>query len=204
MSDEAMSYRVCFVCSGNICRSPVAEAVLRHRLAAEGLDGLVDVDSAGTGGWHVGQDADPRALASLTRRGYALDHVARRFDPSWFAERDLVLALDRGHLRELLRMAPDEEAADKVRLLRSFDPSLDEAPESALDVPDPYYGGREGFDLVLDQVEAAVEGLLDHLRTELDLPLDARPDRHGATDPRDHPADEPADECADDPLEQQA
>lgn len=165
-----MIYRVCFVCSGNICRSPVAEAVLRHRLAAAGLDRLVEVDSAGTGGWHVGQDADARALESLTRRGYGLEHVARQFDRSWFAERDLVLALDRGHLRELLRMAPDEEAADKVRLLRSFDPALDDAPESALDVPDPYYGGREGFDLVLDQVEAAVAGLVDHLRGELDLP----------------------------------
>jgi protein-tyrosine phosphatase len=191
-----VSYRVCFVCSGNICRSPVAEAVLRHRLADAGIDGLVEVDSAGTGGWHVGQDADPRALESLTRRGYHLAHVARQFDVAWFAERDLVLALDRGHLRELLRLAPDEEAADKVRLLRSFDPALDDAPESALDVPDPYYGGREGFDLVLDQVEAAVAGLLDHLRGELEVPQD--PDSH------DDDSDDDTDEDSDSALERQA
>ena len=93
-----MAYRVCFVCTGNICRSPMAESVFRAYVAEAGLDGLVEVDSAGTGGWHKGGSADPRTVAVLEEHGYDSDHVARRFEPSWFPRLDLVIALDTGHL----------------------------------------------------------------------------------------------------------
>jgi len=156
-----MTYRVCFVCTGNICRSPMAEHVFRARLAEAGLDGAVEVDSAGTGGWHEGDPADPRTVSVLDEHGYGSAHTARQFRVSWFPALDLVIALDQGHARELRRLAPTPEDAAKIRLLRSYDPEA--GPD--LDVPDPYYGGREGFEECLEMVEAASEGLLAVVRT---------------------------------------
>ncbi|MFF5104813.1 low molecular weight protein-tyrosine-phosphatase [Streptomyces sp. NPDC000134] len=160
-----MTYRVCFVCTGNICRSPMAEAVFHERVADAGLDGLVAVDSAGTGGWHEGEGADPRTLAVLEENGYALDHTARQFHASWFSRLDLVVALDSGHLGALRRLAPTEQDAAKVRLLRSYDPAAD--PDD-LDVPDPYYGGMDGFEECLEMVEAASDGLLAAVREQVE------------------------------------
>ncbi|GGX16507.1 low molecular weight protein-tyrosine-phosphatase [Streptomyces lomondensis] len=159
-----MTYRVCFVCTGNICRSPMAEAVFRARVAEAGLGGLVEVDSAGTGGWHEGDGADPRTVAVLEENGYAAGHTARQFQPSWFARLDLVVALDAGHLRALRRLAPTEQDAQKVRLLRSYDP----AAGDDLDVPDPYYGGTDGFEECLEMVEAASTGLLAAVREDVE------------------------------------
>jgi protein-tyrosine phosphatase len=159
-----MTYRVCFVCTGNICRSPMAEIVFRARVAEAGLDGLVEVDSAGTGGWHEGDAADPRTMAVLEENGYATGHTARQFQPSWFSRLDLVVALDSGHLRALRRLAPTEQDAQKVRLLRSYDP----AAGDDLDVPDPYYGGAEGFGECLEMVEAASAGLLAAVREDVE------------------------------------
>ena len=155
------SYRVCFVCLGNICRSPMAESVFRQRLEEAGLDGLVEVDSAGTGPWHVGERADPRAAAALRRRGYETDHVAWQFRRESFVDWDLVVALDRGHVAELRELAPDAAAAERVRLLRSFDPA---GSDGSQDVPDPYYGRDRGFERCLDLIEPACEGLLDAVR----------------------------------------
>ncbi|MFE9483323.1 low molecular weight protein-tyrosine-phosphatase [Streptomyces spororaveus] len=154
-------YRVCFVCTGNICRSPMAESVFRAHVAADGLDTLVEVDSAGTGGWHEGDGADPRTIAVLEAAGYEQDHRARRFRPSWFDRLDLVIALDAGHLRDLRALAPTAQDAAKVRLLRSYDPA---APAAETDVPDPYYGPLDGFEECLELVEAASPGLLDAVR----------------------------------------
>ncbi|WP_406353604.1 low molecular weight protein-tyrosine-phosphatase [Streptomyces sp. NBC_00658] len=151
-----MTYRVCFVCTGNICRSPMAESVFRARITEAGLDGLVKVDSAGTGGWHEGDGADPRTVAVLEANGYEGDHTARQFHASWFARLDLVIALDSGHLKALRQLAPTPQDAEKVRLLRSYDP----AAGSDLDVPDPYYGRMDGFEECLEMVEAASLGLL--------------------------------------------
>ncbi|MER5883854.1 low molecular weight protein-tyrosine-phosphatase [Streptomyces sp. NPDC001941] len=156
-----MAYRVCFVCTGNICRSPMAEHVFRARVAEEGLDGPVEVDSAGTGGWHEGDPADPRTVSVLEEHGYGSAHTARQFRAAWFDRLDLVIALDEGHLRDLRRLAPTAADAAKVRLLRSYDPAADPAEP---DVPDPYYGGREGFEECLEMVEAACAGLLEAVR----------------------------------------
>ncbi|WP_333735971.1 low molecular weight protein-tyrosine-phosphatase [Streptomyces sp. IBSBF 2806] len=159
-----MTYRVCFVCTGNICRSPMAESVFRARVEDAGLDGLVEVDSAGTGDWHEGENADPRARSVLEEHGYVLDHTARRFESSWFARLDLVIALDSGHLKALRRLAPTAEDAAKVRLLRSYAPAADDD----LDVPDPYYGGRDGFEECLEMVEEASAGLLAAVREDVE------------------------------------
>lgn len=153
---------MCFVCSGNICRSPTAEVVLRALAAERDVD--VIVDSAGTGGWHAGEDMDPRSRATLVRAGYEPGgHEARKFTAADFAERDLVVALDAGHARALRHLADDaddpQRARESVVLLRSFDPTAGDD----LDVGDPYYGGPDGFTEVLEQVERACAGLLDSL-----------------------------------------
>ncbi|MFE5864235.1 low molecular weight protein-tyrosine-phosphatase [Streptomyces virginiae] len=160
-------YRVCFVCTGNICRSPMAESVFRAHVAADGLAALVEVDSAGTGGWHEGDGADPRTVSVLEAAGYEQDHRARQFRSSWFARLDLVIALDAGHLRALRALAPTAQDAAKVRLLRSYDPA---ASAAETDVPDPYYGPLDGFEECLELVEAASPGLLDAVRTAVKEP----------------------------------
>lgn len=162
--------RVCFVCSGNICRSPTAEAVLLALVAEAGLSDRVLVDSAGTGDWHAGDDMDARSRRVLRQHGYDHPvHVAKQFTPALFAERDLVVAIDRGHLSRLGQLAQlaDEpnEAAAAVVLLRSFDPLAVAAGD--LDVPDPYYGGPSGFEDVLAQIERACAGLLTSLARRL-------------------------------------
>jgi protein-tyrosine phosphatase len=154
--------RICFVCSGNICRSPSAEIVMRSLLVAEGLDDAVEVCSAGLGDWHVGEGADRRSLEVLTERGYdGTRHRARQFQPEWFDEHDLVVAMDRSHLRELRRLAGPEHE-ERVRLLTSFLPSATNE-----DVPDPYYGGPSGFVDVLDLIEESCRALLADLRPTL-------------------------------------
>ncbi len=152
--------KILFVCMGNICRSPTAEGVMRRLLEDERLADRVEIESAGTGDWHVGQPPDERATVAAGRRGITLSGAAQQVRPADFRRFDLLIAMDRANLRELLAIAPDEEAAEKVRLLREFDP----AASGDLDVPDPYYGGDRGFETVLDMVEAACRGLLDELR----------------------------------------
>jgi protein-tyrosine phosphatase len=154
-----MPYRVTFVCTGNICRSPMAEWIFRQYAAAENLD--VEADSSGIGPWHVGDEADPRTVATLREAGYGSSHVARQFEPEWFDHYDMIVALDSGHLRELRRIAPDGAAAAKIRLLREFD---SEAVGDDVDVPDPYYGDAAGFAQVRELIEAAMPGLIDEVR----------------------------------------
>jgi len=135
---------------------------MRALLREEGLEDRVELDSAGTGGWHAGDPPDPRATAAAHGRGIALDGAARRVSVDDFERFDLVLAIDRENRRDLLARAPDERARAKVRLLREFDPASVAAGD--LDVPDPYYGGRQGFEHVLDLVDAACRGLLAEVR----------------------------------------
>jgi protein-tyrosine phosphatase len=157
-------YRICFVCMGNICRSPIAEVVMRAKLDAAGLADRVLVDSAGTGDWHAGGPADRRTIETLRDHGYDDGgHVARQFQVEWFEEIDLVVAMDGKNLQSLRWLAPDGRA-DKIVRLRSFDPA---SRGGDLDVPDPYYGGSDHFEEVLAMVEAACDGLIDHVRSQL-------------------------------------
>lgn len=158
--------RITVVCLGNICRSPMAEAVLRDRLAAAGLAEHVAVDSAGTGDWHLGYPVDPRAQAALARAGYALEHHAQQVDPTWFPRIDLALAMDTANHADLLAMRDIAGTPTRVRMLRAFDPALAEIaePSPELDVPDPYYGGDDGFAHVLAMIEGAVDGLVARVR----------------------------------------
>jgi protein-tyrosine phosphatase len=155
-------YRVLFVCSGNICRSPMAEVVTRAMLADAGLTNQVEVDSAGTGGWHVGEGADRRTVRALADHGYdGSGHRAREFEPDWYAERDLILVADHGHERQLRAWAPDEPAKEKIQLLRSFDP--DAVAAGTEEVDDPWYGGAADFERCLTEVERACTGLVSWL-----------------------------------------
>lgn len=168
--------RVLFVCLGNICRSPTAEGVMRALVAQAGMGESVELDSAGTGAWHVGSSPDARAVAVARERGVALEGSARQVAREDFFYFDFVIAMDRSNLRELRQLAPGEDERAKVRLLREFDPAsagraasagIDVgagAGADALDVPDPYYGASGGFDEVFDLVRAACAGLLAQIQ----------------------------------------
>jgi len=152
---------VLFVCLGNICRSPTGEAVLRAFVERDGLDGVV-VDSAGTAAWHVGKLPDRRSAEAAAGRGYVMNSRGRQVQAEDFEHFDLLLAADSQNLADLQALAPDDASASRAMLLRSFDPASVAAGQ--LDVPDPYYGGSDGFDYVLDVIEAACEGLVTEIR----------------------------------------
>ncbi len=156
--DKDADFRLLLVCMGNICRSPMAEGVLRARLAKRDLDLRIVIDSAGTHGYHTGAPPDPRARAAAARRGYAIGELrARQVVAEDFERFDLLLAMDRENLADLQALAPRPELRERARLFLEF------ASERGDDVPDPYYGGPTGFERVLDLVEDAVDGLLDRL-----------------------------------------
>lgn len=154
-----MSVSVLFVCLGNICRSPTADGIFRHQLDSAGLSHRVDVDSAGTGAWHIGRAPDPRSVAAARTRGYDLSPLrARQVTASDFEKFDYILAMDADNLRELQVLAP-KDFRGHLGLFLEFAQVHDEA-----EVPDPYYGEGQGFERVLDLVEDAAEGLLRHIR----------------------------------------
>jgi protein-tyrosine phosphatase len=156
---QAAPARVLFVCLGNICRSPTAEGVMRSLVARAGLAQQIEIDSAGTGSWHVGSPPDGRAWEAARARGIELSGSARQVGREDFVDFDLLIAMDRSNLRDLRALAPGQAEREKVRLLREYDPQSPPADDD-LDVPDPYYDGGERFELVLDLVEAACAGLL--------------------------------------------
>jgi len=161
-----VTYRVCFVCSGNICRSPMAEVVLRHKARAVGLSAQIEVDSAGTtvaGGF----DMDPRARQALEARGYeAPRHHSRQFEPVWLPQRDLVLAMDHGHVRWLERHAPSHTDTTRIRLLLSFVNSP-ATPGGPAEVEDPYYGDAADFENCLELIEVGCAAVLEVIAREL-------------------------------------
>ena len=154
--------KVLFVCTGNICRSPTAEGVFRHVVEKAGLADRVTSDSAGTGDYHIGEAPDSRAQSAALTRGYDLSPLcARQVRLRDFSEFDYILAMDETHVSQLRRLSPPEHAA-KVRLFMEF-----AGQGAAREVPDPYYGGPQGFERVLDMVEQASKGLLEHLRERI-------------------------------------
>lgn len=152
-------FHVSVVCTGNICRSPIGEQMLRAALVDAGLDQAVRVSSAGTGNWHVGYPADRQAQAALRRAGFGTDHRAHQITEDELQTVDLVLAADRGHQLILRRMTPDP---DKVQLLRSFDPDA-----TGDEVPDPYQGPDSEFDDVVAMTAAAIPGVVQEIRRRL-------------------------------------
>ncbi|MGE4408645.1 low molecular weight protein-tyrosine-phosphatase [Pseudomonas sp.] len=153
--------RVLFVCMGNICRSPTAEGVLRQRVLAAGLEGRVEIDSAGTGDWHVGKAPDDRACAAARRRGYELGALrARQVQREDFQRFDLILAMDHDNLARLRALQPEQGGAELGLLLRRYGLGCDA-------VPDPYYGGEDGFEAVLNLIERACDALLEEIEGRL-------------------------------------
>jgi protein-tyrosine phosphatase len=162
VADQPFEHSVLFVCLGNICRSPTVEAVFRAALEQQKLDKRIHVDSAGTGDWHVGSPPDTRAIQAARRRGYDLTALrARRVDPADFKRYGWILAMDESNLRALQSMRPPAYQGHLGLL-------LDFVPEAGVrEVPDPYYGGRDGFDRVLDLAESASAALIRHLHERL-------------------------------------
>lgn len=162
-------YRITVVCLGNICRSPIGEVVLRHRVEQAGMSDRVTVDSAGTGNWHIGHPADPRALATLTAHGYQHDHTARQITHDWFGAINLALAMDVANYNDLTQLMANVDAQTELRMFRSFDPELAgiAEPSELLTVPDPYYGADSDFVDVLNMVERAADGLIASLPARL-------------------------------------
>lgn len=153
--------KVLFVCLGNICRSPTAEGVLRHKVRAAGLEDRIEIDSAGTGDWHVGKAPDARTRAAALRRGYDLSSLrARQVSLADFSRYDLILAMDNANLRDLKHLRGSGGKAELDLFLRRYELEIDE-------VPDPYYGGEDGFERVLDLVERACDGLLTEVKGRL-------------------------------------
>ena len=151
-----MTTRILAVCAGNICRSPAAEAAIRESAEVAGL--AVEVDSAGTGAWHVGDPPHPQSVAAGARAGLAVTGRARRINKADFDRFDIIVVMDRANLRDVLDLAPGLESRAKVRLFRTFDPNTD-----AEEVPDPYGGPDEGYDETMVQVRSAAAGLVDSL-----------------------------------------
>jgi protein-tyrosine phosphatase len=158
--------RICFVCLGNICRSPTAEGIMLSLIEEAGLEEHVIVESAGTGAEHIGEEADPRSQECAVARGINLESVSQEFIEDDFERFEYVLAMDRENQDDLISLAPDDDAQEKIFLLRAFDP----ASRSNREVPDPYYGGDNGFDEVFDVIDAACRGLLEHLIEHHELP----------------------------------
>ena len=154
--DESALFRICFVCTGNICRSPMAETVFRELVKKAGYEGAITVISAGTGDWHVGESSDARTTSALSARGYdGSRHRAKQFDPELFDSLDLVVVFDRSQERILRAWANTEQDRGKVQMLLSFDSEQ----AAKVDVPDPYYSDAAMFDSVLCMIEKASAAL---------------------------------------------
>ena len=153
--------KVCFVCLGNICRSPLAQGVFESLVKEEGLQNRIIISSAGVSGWHVGNPPDARMQQTARDHGIQLNSRGRQFQSFDFKQMDLVLAMDHSNLSALKKMCPEPELQDKLLLFRFFDPQHN----NDLEVPDPYYGGGKGFEVVYKIVERTCPKVLDHLKT---------------------------------------
>ncbi len=161
--EEKKEYRILFVCLGNICRSPSAEAVMKKLVKDAGLDNYIEVDSAGIMGYHEGEHADQRMRAHASRRGYVLDSISRPVRTTDFYDFDLIIGMDDRNIDDLKRKAPDLESVAKIHQMTEY--SRNKLYDH---VPDPYYGGASGFELVLDLLEDACGGLLETISSGRD------------------------------------
>lgn len=161
MSDNT-TYKVLFVCLGNICRSPAAEGIFKKMIRKQGLKDRIEADSAGTAGYHVGELPDLRMRQHGTRRGYKFDSLSRKFTSNDFDRFDIILAMDDSNYNNILRLAPDLESEAKVHRMMDFSKKYENDH-----VPDPYYSGAEGFELVLDLLEDSCDGLLEKIKKDL-------------------------------------
>ncbi|MEK7952761.1 low molecular weight protein-tyrosine-phosphatase [Luteolibacter soli] len=162
MPADRKPIRVLFVCMGNICRSPAAEIVFRHQVADAGLNDAIEIDSAGTIGYHAGKGPDPRMADTLRRRGYTIEGRSRQVTAEDLRDFDLLLAADEDNLADLRRLDRTGTHREKIRLLVEYC-----VEKEANHVPDPYYGGQRGFEDVADLVEDACQGLLDTLKRQI-------------------------------------
>lgn len=153
------NYKVLFVCLGNICRSPAGEGILKKMIKEQGLEDYISVDSAGTSGYHDGELPDPRMRQHGTRRGYKFDSISRRFTRNDFDRFDIILTMDDSNYHNIMRLAPDLDSEKKVFRMVEFSQKYGHDH-----IPDPYYSGSEGFELVIDLLEDANEGLLDKMK----------------------------------------
>jgi protein-tyrosine phosphatase len=152
--------RVLFVCLGNICRSPLAEAIFKHKVREKGLDELIYADSCGTSNYHIGGSPDPRTIANATKNGIVIDHCGRQFSTDDFESFDYILAMDSSNYRNIMRLDNSSKFAAKVNMMRDFDPNGEG------DVPDPYHGGERDFQEVFDILDRSIENFLIHLEHE--------------------------------------
>lgn len=159
MSDQSDKKKVLFVCLGNICRSPAAEGIFKHLVEEHGMENRIEVDSAGTSGYHDGQLPDKRMRYHGSLRGYKFDSLSRKFTLEDYNDFDIILAMDDSNYHNILKLAPDLESRGKVYRMVSFSQDLQHDH-----VPDPYYEGSDGFELVMDILEDACEGLLKQIK----------------------------------------
>ncbi len=153
--------KVLFVCLGNICRSPLAEAVFKHKIKERGLDDRIDADSCGTSNYHIGDPPDSRTLANAKRNGIEIDHCGRQFSTDDFETFDYILAMDRSNYVNLIRQANTDKDRSKVQLMRDYD------PYGEGEVPDPYYGGERGFQEVFEILDRSMDKFIRHLEQEV-------------------------------------
>ena len=156
-------FKICFVCLGNICRSPLAQGVFEFLISKTNYKNLVQIESAGTGSWHVGNPPDKRMQATARKNGIILNSLARQFKPEDFNRLDLVIPMDRSNLNDLSILCSPSTAQEKLRLFRSFDP--ENISTKSLDVPDPYYGGDGGFDNVFEIINRTSPKILEFIKT---------------------------------------
>lgn len=152
---------ILFVCLGNICRSPLAEAIFKHKIKQKGWERWVEADSCGTANYHIGDSLDPRTLANAKKNGVVIDHCGRQLSEEDFDRFDYILAMDKSNLQNILRLPRSEQFSHKVKLMRSFDPA------GVGEVPDPYYGGEKAFQEVFDILDRTMDKFLDHLENQL-------------------------------------